>query len=74
VINDGSHIVPIINRQACNKHVAPLGIPCFHLPRNYGFGFYPAICNKRAKLAGATGKISQSSYQTKQQRRPQQKR
>jgi len=68
--NDGQHIDSIINRQPCDKHLAPHGIPCFHMPRGNGRpGYYPGICNKRAVAAGADGKISESSYQTKQKQR-----
>jgi len=64
--NDGIHIEKIIGIQPCDKHLAPHGIPCFHMPRGNGNGYYPAICNQRAVAAGKNGKISESSYQTKQ--------
>jgi len=71
--NDGSHILSIIARTPCNKHLAKVFEPCYSIPADTSDKTLLAICGKRAKQAGANGKISQSSYQTKKQqfRRPQ---
>lgn len=63
IFNDGVHIKKLMDLVECKRHKAPQGIPCFHMPKNTGFGFYAGICNKRAVSAGANGRISQSSYQ-----------
>lgn len=63
--NDGKHIVNIVDRVECKKHKRPPGIPCFLLRKSSGNGYFPAICNKRAVLAGANGKISEPAYQVK---------
>jgi hypothetical protein len=66
--NDGKHIVAIMDRQGCKKHHAPEGTPCFTLRKSSGNGYFAAICNKRAVLAGVNGKISEPAYQVKQRK------
>lgn len=63
--NLGEHIVGAISRTICKKHGAPEGIPCWHLPKSNGFGYYPAICGGRIRLAGFAGKISPQSMRAK---------
>jgi hypothetical protein len=50
----------ILNREACDKHNAPLGIPCWHVNTTTE-GYKPAICNERAISAGCNNKISDKS-------------
>jgi hypothetical protein len=64
-INDGAHIVNIIERQPCQKHEAGKGIACFKIPSDISDRILLAICNKRAVKAGANGKISDSSRAVK---------
>lgn len=67
-INDGAHIVSIIQRQACQKHEAGKGIACFKIPSDISDRINLAICNRRAVKAGANGKISETSRAVKQRR------
>lgn len=69
-INDGRHLVSIVDRHSCSRHNAPKGIPCFLLRKSKGAGYYPAICNHRAVGAGANGKVTESSYQIKKRQSP----
>ena len=48
----------ILDREGCNKHNALKGAPCFLIRKHHGFGYYAGVCNKRAKRAGFSGKIS----------------
>lgn len=66
--NHGEHIVSIIGRKTCEKHDAGLGEACYTIPSDISERVLLAICNQRAKKAGANGKISESSYQTKQKK------
>lgn len=64
--NDGKHIISIIDRQGCQKHDAAKGMACWVVAPSKVNGLsvdLVAICNQRAVLAGANGKISESSYQ-----------
>lgn len=66
-INDGKHIVNIMNRQPCKDHKAERGFPCYQIPSESSEALdVIGICNKRAFHGGANGKISQSSYQKEQ--------
>lgn len=67
MINDGSHIISIIARTTCGKHNAASFEPCYAIPADTSEKMFFGICNKRAVKAGANGKISQSSYQTRKQ-------
>lgn len=39
-------IKDVMDAAACARHDVPIGVPCFHVPRETG-GYYPAICAKR---------------------------
>lgn len=57
--NDGIHLRDLIDRTRCNKHNAPTGIPCFHIPNNVTeSGYYPGACGGRIKAAGFNGKVT----------------
>lgn len=49
------YIQTILDREACNRHQAPNGIPCFHIPKSTENGYFAGICNRRAKKAGFIG-------------------
>lgn len=59
--NDGKHIVKIIGRQVCKKHKADIGEPCYSIPSGTSDVVHVGVCNKRAILFGANGKISDAS-------------
>lgn len=64
--NDGNHLGSIIDRTECDKHNAVQGVACWAIdPGKSRETFLLAICNRRAIKAGANGKISESSYQSK---------
>lgn len=63
--NNGKHLGQILDRVKCDRHKAPTGIPCFHIPKGDGEGFYAGICGLRINRAGCTGKISPLSLQQK---------
>lgn len=48
-----------LDRVACEKHLVPVGIPCWHLHTDRGYK--PAICNRRAVSAGFVGEVSAKS-------------
>lgn len=54
--NDGKHLTKIIDSLACSKHGADIGDACWNvISRN---GIMRAICDKRARLAGANGDVT----------------
>lgn len=59
--NDGKHIVSIISRSKCPKHNAAEGEACYNLVGSSGDILF-GVCNRRAVLAGADGKVSETSY------------
>lgn len=65
--NDGKHLSEVLNKAACKKHNAGLGIPCFHTPKNsFGqSGYYAAACGSRIRKAGYVGTISHESMRSK---------
>lgn len=63
IFNDGIHLKRLVDLVDCDRHDAVPGVPCFTMRKNSGSGYYAGICNYRAILAGANGRISQSSYQ-----------
>ncbi len=56
----GRRMAEAIDGTTCEKHNAPLGIPCFHIPKHeaVGEGYYAAICGARIRKHGFIGKIS----------------
>lgn len=61
--------IPIVmDRDECGRHGAPLGIPCFHVPKSSGNGYYAGICNKRAKKAGFNSRVSPEAMRSKSAR------
>ena len=59
--NDDTHYIPIIlDRESCNKHGVPRGIPCYHIHLSGG-GIAPGVCGKRVKRAGFNSQISPQS-------------
>lgn len=65
--NDGTHIHEVLARATCDKHNAPVGVPCFHMPKaaNGLSGYYAAACGGRIRHAGFNGRISPESMRTK---------
>lgn len=63
-------MIPIVNRipkileTPCGRHSRPVGIPCFHVPKLNGFGYYAGVCDFRAKKF-YIGKISLDSIRKK---------
>jgi hypothetical protein len=58
--------IPIImERVTCEKHGAPLGVPCFHLFLGGKRWRQPGICDARARKAGFVGNIREASLQTR---------
>jgi hypothetical protein len=55
--NDGIHIANIIASVPCGRHTADIGDACWNLVAKDGLN--RAICDKRARSAGANGQISQ---------------
>ncbi len=45
----------------CKKHNAPQGVPCFHIPKSIGSGYFAGVCGRRAKTAGFNAPISDKS-------------
>lgn len=54
-----TYIPTILDRTDCTKHNALLGMPCWYIPKR--FGYYAGICNARAVAAGFNHEISASS-------------
>lgn len=55
-------ITRIVNSTTCADHAAGItGMPCFHVPKLGGFGYFAGICGKRAKKAGMNGRVSPAS-------------
>lgn len=54
--NNGYHLERIIRETPCTKHGAEMNEPCWALESNHGP--IRAICDRRARLAGAQGKIT----------------
>lgn len=54
--NAGLHIEQIISIQPCLKHRSIIHEPCWTIESNHGP--LRAICDQRARAAGATGKIT----------------
>ncbi len=50
----------ILDREACDEHKMPIGIPCWHI-HTTSDGYKPAVCNERAKKAGFDSNISEKS-------------
>lgn len=61
---------------SCPKHNAFMGIPCFHMRKGAGNGYYAGICNDRALRAGCNGEVDPRSIHapTRQANRPAKKR
>ncbi len=51
-------IPAILDVVDCDRHNAPLGVPCWNFPRYHGYGYYPAICNKRAQRGNMRSPVS----------------
>lgn len=69
VITKELYIPRVIQDQECKRHNAPIGIPCFHIPRSDGFGYYAAVCNRRAKNTGFRHAIDENSLRINRQKR-----
>lgn len=54
---------------SCFKHNAIQGVPCFHIPKQSGFGYHAGICNKRAIIAGFNAPIDPRSLTQRSFRR-----
>ena len=54
------YIPVILIRQACHKHDAPQGVPCYWIHTTGGH-ILKGVCNTRARGAGYTGKPSNKS-------------
>lgn len=52
----------IMNRESCDNHKVPLGVPCWHI-HTTSAGYKPAICNERAIRAGCNSPISEKAVQ-----------
>jgi len=49
--------IPIVlDSVGCKKHNAIIGVPCFHIPKM--FGYNAGVCGKRIKASGFVGKVS----------------
>ena len=60
------YIPTIITRTSCLVHGASRGVPCYFIPSvSNKFGYYPAVCNKRAHDAGFVGKPSKTALLSK---------
>lgn len=55
--NDGIHIPKIIAAIPCGRHGADIGDACWNLGSKNGI--LRAICDRRARSAGANGQITQ---------------
>lgn len=53
----------------CLRHNAIQGVPCFHIPKKDGYGYHPAVCNKRAIIAGFNAPIDPRSLTQRSFRR-----
>lgn len=56
-------IPEVMTRATCNSHGASHGSPCYVIPSEDGFSFFPAICNARAKRAGMNHEIRPASLE-----------
>lgn len=56
IANDGLYIDRIISLQDCYRHRSEIGEPCWIIDSQHGT--LQAICNTRARKAGATGEIT----------------
>lgn len=54
--NDGIHIDRIVKLVACIRHKADVGQACWNIGSNQGI--LKAICDKRARLAGANAPVT----------------
>jgi hypothetical protein len=48
VMDFTSKIKQVLAETDCGRHLAPVGIPCFHLRMDSQNGYYAGICNVRA--------------------------
>lgn len=55
------HVPYVLDRTDCGKHDAPVGNPCYLIPKVDDQGHYMGICNTRAKKAGMNGEIKPAS-------------
>jgi hypothetical protein len=65
--NHGQHLHRAIEKTSCDRHNAPTGVPCWHMPKQAEGteGYYASICGKRIRKAGFIGKISASSMRVR---------
>jgi hypothetical protein len=65
-INDGKHILFIVETTTCQKHEADKGDPCYKLEVDSAVNdvFNWGVCGSRIRRAGFTGVITSTSYQT----------
>ena len=68
--NDGKHIDKILGSVPCSQHAADIGQACWNVISIYGP--LKAICDKRARSAGANGQVT--PYFNPAARRAQQKK
>jgi hypothetical protein len=54
--NDGIHIAKIISAVPCGRHAADIGDACWNIGSRSGL--LRAICDKRARSAGANGQVT----------------
>lgn len=54
------YLSTVVDREACGKHQAKAGVPCWIMESSVGF-LLQGICNKRAKKAGFNHKVSDKS-------------
>lgn len=50
----------VVNEQPCSRHKALIGYPCYDI-HTIGGDVLSGVCNKRARAAGMTGKITKDS-------------
>lgn len=62
--NDGIHLSKIIGAVPCTRHGADIGDACWNL--GSARGILRAICDRRARGAGANGKITPHTNRTSQ--------
>lgn len=51
----------VLDMVPCDRHRVELNVPCFQVPKKDESGYFPGICNHRAKRAGFDAPIRPQS-------------